>query len=114
MKVDVVAVVVVVLGVDMVTAVEEVVDLTETPATVTIHSARTMVSLEVTDPQKKEILGGRLKGAVGLAVDSVVVAGVVLAMEKMVMVNALIGYLNVAVELDVGKQYVQVVVHYHV
>lgn len=111
MKVGVVGAVAV--AVDLVEAVVEVMDQIEIHPTMIIHSAATMVSLVVTDPRKKKILGDHLKGVVGLMVDSAVVIVVVLAMKNMARVNALVGYSSVVVELDVGKQYLQAVVHVH-
>lgn len=105
---------VMVVGVDVVGAVVGAVDLTGTLPTTRIYSATTMVSLVGTDPQMKEILEDHLKDMVDLVVDSVAVAVVVLPVGKMVGWNAHVGYLSVGVGLDVGEQFVEVVVPAHI
>ena len=91
----------VVVDVDMDVVVVEV-DLIETQLTTRIHSA-IINFLAVKVPLKSQMLGSPLKGVVAM-VDHVVlfmvIAVVVLVMEKWEMGNALIGILNATVELD--------------
>lgn len=88
------------LGVDVVVALTEIL-------TMRITLSRKMVCLEAIGQMKKEEQGGPLRGMalVVHVVSSVVVVMVVLTMERMMKVSGHVGYMNVAVGLDVGKRF---------